>query len=118
MSAILDLPTYWGRIGNLYGRFGLCPPFALRDAVEGWIAYGWPLWHCLDVIERYLCNAGSCYSGSGDRNFAWLNSLIQTSSYERQVPAQGAISKQPKMQRAAHRQWGFIAKAGRDIGDY
>jgi hypothetical protein len=42
-----------------------------------------PLWHCVEVIERFLSrHAGSCYSGSGDWNFAWLNSLIQTSWYE------------------------------------
>jgi len=40
--------------------------------------------HCVDVIEQFLSrHAGSCYSGSGDWNFAWLNSLIQTSWYER-----------------------------------
>jgi hypothetical protein len=79
-----DLATFCGRIGNLYGRFGMCPPFALRDAAQGWIARGIPLSHCVDVIERYLDRYGrSCPSGSGDRNFAWLNSLIQTSWYER-----------------------------------
>jgi hypothetical protein len=88
MSAILDvdLSTFCGRIGNLYGRHGLSPPFGLRDAAESWITKGIPLTHCVDVIERYLNRyASSCYSGSGDRNFAWLNSLIHTSWYERQV---------------------------------
>ena len=43
-----------------------------------------PLSHCVDVIEHFLSrHAGSCYSGSGDWNFAWLNSLIQTSWHER-----------------------------------
>ena len=86
MSAIcdVDLATFCGRVGNLYGRYGLCPPFALRDAVQGWMARDIPLWHCIDVIGRFLSrHAGSCYSGSGDWNFAWLNSLIQTSWYER-----------------------------------
>jgi hypothetical protein len=88
MSAIhdvdVDLATFCGRIGNLYGRHGLCPPFALHDAVQGWIARDIPLSHCIDVIERYLGrHARSHYSGSGDRNFAWLNSLIQTTWYDR-----------------------------------
>src|SRR5258707_410545 len=88
MSAIqdvdIDLATFCGRIGNLYGRHGLCPPFALHAAAQGWMAREIPLSHCVDVIEQFLGrHAGSCYSGSGDWNFAWLNSLIQTSWYER-----------------------------------
>src|SRR6266436_5481678 len=84
LIADLDLATYCGRIGNLYTRHGLCPPFGLYDAARGWIARDIPLSHCVDVIERFLSrHAGSCYSGSGDWNFAWLNSLIQTSWYER-----------------------------------
>jgi len=36
------------------------------------------------MIERYLTGYGrSCTSGSGDRNFAWLNSLIQTTWHDR-----------------------------------
>lgn len=86
MSAIcdVDLATSCGRIGNLYMRHRLCPPFALRDAVQRWMAREIPLSHCVDVIEQFLSrHAGSCYSGSGDWNFAWLNSLIQTTWYER-----------------------------------
>jgi hypothetical protein len=80
----LDLATYCGRIGNLYGRYALCPPFALRQAAQGWIARDIPLWHCVDVIERFLSrHAGNCYSGSGDWNFSWLNSLIQTTWHDR-----------------------------------
>ena len=77
----VDITPFCGRIGNLYVRHGLCPPFALRDAAQGWIARGIPLSHCLGVIERYLRQAGICPSGSGDRNFVWLNELIQTSWY-------------------------------------
>jgi hypothetical protein len=48
------------------------------------------------VIERYLSrHAGSCYSGSGDWNFAWLNSLIQTTWHDRSfaVPPRPAPSR-------------------------
>src|SRR5258706_11844233 len=86
MSAIcdVDLATYCGRVGNLYTRFGLSPPFTLYDAAKGWMAGDIPLSHCVAVIERYLISYGrSCPSGSGDRNFAWLNSLIQTTWHER-----------------------------------
>jgi hypothetical protein len=85
----VNLDTYCGRVGNLYGRHGLCPPFALRDAAQGWMARDIPLSHCIDVIERYLTGYGrSCPSGSGDRNFAWLNELIQTTWYERSFARQ------------------------------
>jgi hypothetical protein len=68
----------------VYMRHRLCPPFALRDAVQGWMARDIPLWHCVDIIEHFLSrHAGSCYSGSGDWNFAWLNSLIQKTWDER-----------------------------------
>jgi hypothetical protein len=104
MSAIcdVDLATYCGRIGRAYGQHHLCPPFALRHAAESWIARGIPLTHCLNAIERFLNrHASSCYSGSGDWNFAWLNSLIQTSWYEQQVSPPTAQSKRSKMQRVA-----------------
>jgi hypothetical protein len=61
-----------------------------------------PLWHCLDAIERFLSrHAGSCYSGSGDWNFAWLNSLIQTSWYERSF----AKPPRPALKHSRHHDW-------------
>ena len=79
-----DLATYCGRIGNLYAKYRMSPPFGLYHAAQGWIARDIPLWHCLDVIGRFLSrHAGSCYSGSGDWNFAWLNCLIQTTWHDR-----------------------------------
>jgi hypothetical protein len=104
MSAIRDVEVsaFCGRIGRVYSQHRLCPPFLLRHAVAGWITRGIPLSHCLEVIERYLSrNAGNCYSGSGDWNFAWLNSLIQTSWHEQQVSPPTAQSKRSKMQRVA-----------------
>ncbi len=106
MSAVqdvdIDLATFCGRIGNLYGRHGLCPPFALHAAAQGWMAREIPLSHCVDVIEHFLSrHAGSCYSGSGDWNFAWLNSLIQTSWYERSF----ARPPRPTPKHARHDDW-------------
>jgi hypothetical protein len=104
MSAIcdVDLATFCGRIGNLYGRHGLCPPFALHAAAQGWMAREIPLSHCVDVIEHFLSrHAGSCYSGSGDWNFAWLNSLIQTSWHERSF----ARPPRPAPKHARHDDW-------------
>jgi hypothetical protein len=104
MSAIcdVDLATFCGRIGNLYGRHGLCPPFALHTAAQGWMAREIPLSHCVDVIERYLRRHGrSHYSGSGDRNFAWLNSLIQTTWYDRSF----ATPPRPTPKHTRHHDW-------------
>ena len=98
----VDLSTFCGRIGRAYGQHRLCPPFALRHAAESWIGRGIPLSHCLDVIERFLSrHAGRCYSGSGDWNFTWLNSLIQTTWYERSF----AKPPRPTPKRARHRDW-------------
>jgi hypothetical protein len=97
-----DLATYCGRIGNLYTRHGLSPPFGLYDAARGWMARDIPLSHCVDVIERYLSrHAGSCYSGSGDWNFAWLNSLIQTTWHERSF----AMPPRSAPQQSHHDNW-------------
>ncbi len=104
MSAMcdIDLSTFCGRIGRIYGRYGLCPPFALHDAARAWMATGVPLSHCVEVIERYLSrHAGSCYSGSGDWNFAWLNSLIHASWHERSF----ARPPRPTPQQASHCEW-------------
>jgi hypothetical protein len=108
MSAIhdIDLSTFCGRIGNLYVRSGLSPPITLYDAARGWMARDIPLSHCIDVIEDYLSRHGrSCSSGSGDRNFAWLNSLIQTSWYEQQVSPPQARATPSMKQRMADRDW-------------
>ena len=104
MSAIcdVDLATFCGRIGNLYVRHGLSPPFALYATAQGWMARGIPLWHCIEVIERYLRRHGrSHYSGSGDRNFAWLNNLIQTSWYERSF----GRPPRPGSRQSRHHDW-------------
>jgi hypothetical protein len=103
MPAILDvdLSTFCGQIGNIYMRYGLCPPFRLREAAGRWIAGGVPLTYCVEVIERYLGrHAGSCYSGSGDWNFAWLNSLIQATWHERSF----AMPPHPTSERLGRRQ--------------
>jgi hypothetical protein len=96
----VDLATYCGRVGNLYVRDGLSPPFGLYHAAQGWMARGIPLSHCIDVIERYFAGYGrSCPSGSGDRNFAWLNSLIQTTWYDR------SIVSPPRPASSRHHDW-------------
>jgi hypothetical protein len=77
MSAIhdvdVDLATFCGRIGNLYGRHGLCPPFELRRIAADWMASGIALSHIVAVIDRHLTDHRRRYnSGSGDALFSWL----------------------------------------------
>src|SRR6516162_3424948 len=97
-----DLAAYCGRIGNLYAKYRMSAPFGLYHAAQGWIARDIPLWHCLDVIGRFLSrHAGSCYSGSGDWNFAWLNSLIQTTWRDRSF----AKPHWPTTKQSRHHDW-------------
>jgi len=100
MTSIHDV---CGRVGNLYSRNGRCPPFALYDAARGWMARDIPLWHCIDVIERYLTGYGrSCPSGSGDRDFVWLSGLIETSWYDRSF----AKPLRPAPKKSRYHDWG------------
>jgi hypothetical protein len=96
----VDFDTYCGRLGNLYVRNGLCPPFGLYHAAQGWMARGIPLSHCVDVIEGYLTGySRSCSSGSGDRDFAWLSELIETKWYGQSF----ARPPQPAPKQSRHR---------------
>jgi hypothetical protein len=98
----IDFDTYCGRIGNLYVRNGLSPPFGLYHAAQGWMARGIPLSHCVDVIEGYLKGYGRCYSsGSGDRDFAWLSELIETKWYDQSF----ARPPQPAAKQSRHHDW-------------
>jgi hypothetical protein len=74
----IDLHEFVGRIGCLYGRHRLCPPFAIREAAAGWLADGIAPAHCLDVIERHLReHAASRRSGAGDALLPYLDKLIR-----------------------------------------
>jgi hypothetical protein len=102
MSAIhdVDLSTYCGRIGNLYMRRGLCPPFILRQVATDWKATGIALSHVVAVIDRHLTDhRRRYYSGSGDALFTWLDEVVRKTWYEQQVSAPKAQSSRPKMQR-------------------
>ena len=76
----LDLGTFCGRVGNLYVKHGLSPPFELRNTAAAWLADGIELSHCLDVVEQHLRDhAASCRSGSGDRLLSWLDKRVRHS---------------------------------------
>ncbi len=85
MTSVLDvdLDTYCGRIGNLYVRHGLCPPFTLRRVAADWMATGIALTHIVAVIDRHLTDhRGRYYSGSGDALFTWLDGFVRKTWHE------------------------------------
>ena len=109
MSAIcdVDLDTYCGRIGNLYGRHGLCPPFALRRIAADWMASGIALSPIVAVIDRHLTDHRSrYYSGSGDALFSWVDEIIRKTWREQHVSLPQAKPGRPTMQRIDDREWG------------
>jgi hypothetical protein len=69
-SRPLDLGAFCWRVGNLYGKHGLSPPFELRVTAAAWLADGIELSQCLDMVEQHLRDHAASYrSGSGDRWF-------------------------------------------------
>jgi hypothetical protein len=96
----VDLDTYCGRVGNLYGRYGLCPPFALRRIAADWKASGIALSHIVAVIDRHLTDHRNRYNGgSGDALFSWLDEFIRKTWYEQNVAPSEAKPSRPTMQR-------------------
>ena len=76
----LDLGTFCARVGNLYVKHGLSPPFELRNTAAAWLADGIELSHCLGMAEQHLRDHAASYrSGSGDRWFSWLDKRIRHS---------------------------------------
>ncbi len=96
----VDLDTYCGRVGNLYGRYGLCPPFTLRHIAANWKASGIALSHIVAVIDRHLSDHRSrYYSGSGDALFSWVDEIIRKTWREQHFSPPWAQATRPTMQR-------------------
>jgi hypothetical protein len=99
-----DLDTYCGRVGNLYGRNGLCPPFELRRVAADWKVSGIPLSHIVAVIDRHLSDHRSrYYSGSGDALFSWVDEIIRKTWREQHFSPPWAQATRPTMQRFSDR---------------
>jgi hypothetical protein len=98
----VDLDTYCGRVGNLYGRYGLCPPFTLRHVAADWKASGIALPHIVAVIDRYLSDhRRRYYSGSGDALFSYVAELVRKTWYEQHLSPLQVKPNQPTIQRIA-----------------
>jgi hypothetical protein len=96
----VDLDTYCGRVGNLYGRHGLCPPFELRRVAADWMASGIALSHIVAVIDRHLTDhRRRYYSGSGDALFSWVDEFIRKTWREQHFSPPWAQATRPTMQR-------------------
>src|SRR5215470_12599469 len=101
-----DLDTYCGRIGNLYGRYRLSPPFELRRIAADWKASGIALSHIVAVIDRHLTDhRRRYYSGSGDALFSWVDEIVRRTWYEHQVSPPMAKPSRPTTQRMADQRW-------------
>jgi hypothetical protein len=102
----VDLDTYCGRIGNLYGRYGLSPPFALRHIAADWQASGIALSHIVAVINRHLTDHRRRYnSGSGDALFSWVDEIIRKTWREQYVSPEHAKGSRPTIQRMTDVEW-------------
>ena len=75
---LADIDTFCAQVGCLCTKYGLSPPFGLRDLVAAWAALDIPLAHCLGTIENYLtAHAAKCQSGSTDRLFRWVDIFLR-----------------------------------------
>jgi hypothetical protein len=102
----VDLDTYCGRVGNLYGRYNLCPPFTLRHVAADWKASGIALSHIVAVIDRHLTDHRSRYHcGSGDALFNWVDGIIRKTWREQHLSTPQARPTRPTMQRTVDREW-------------
>ncbi len=102
----VDLDTYCGRVGNLYVRRGLCPPFTLRHVAADWKASGIALSHIVAVIDRHLNDhRRRYYSGSGDALFSWVDEIIRKTWREQHFSPPWAQATRPTMQRFPDRDW-------------
>lgn len=84
----IGLDDFVARANCMYTRYGLSPPFALRETAGRWRRAGVPFQRCLSSIERFLIDhAGSCHSGSGDYLFEWLDRLIRGERQPQTLPS-------------------------------
>ncbi|HMA74462.1 MAG TPA: hypothetical protein VKP67_23675 [Xanthobacteraceae bacterium] len=62
-----DLDSYCGRVGSVYRKHRLCPPFELRRIAVDWMANGIALSHIVAVIDRRLTDYPNRYYSGSER---------------------------------------------------
>jgi hypothetical protein len=101
----VDLDIYCGRVGNLYVRHGLCPPFALRDVAADWKAIGIAIAHIVAVIDCHLTDHRRRYhNGSGDALFGWLAEHVRRTWEEKKLASPWTHSDRATVPRTADRE--------------
>jgi hypothetical protein len=72
MNYLVDFDAFRGRIGNLYGKKNLCPPFELTRYAQGWWIDGIEPAHCIEQVRRHLEQCSHQYRcGSSDKGI-WV----------------------------------------------
>jgi len=87
-----------GRIGNMYVRTGLSPPFALRDAIRSW--RGLSQDEIVAVLQQHFAEHRRLYHGSGDGNF-WMVQAAMRRAIEAKHPLPRDEPVRPRLQRRA-----------------
>jgi hypothetical protein len=71
-----ELAELVGRVGNLYMRKRLSPPFHIRAAVRRWVGLSQD--EIIAVIEKHFADCRHFYtSGSGDAHFGMVEAAIR-----------------------------------------
>src|SRR5258708_31443210 len=85
----VELTEVVARVGNLYVRQGLSPPFHLRDAAKHWL--GLDVSEIVDVIDAHFRQHRRLYvSGSGDGYFHMVEAAVRQ-RWEAQHPVRSRV---------------------------
>jgi hypothetical protein len=78
MNYLENFDAFRGRVGNLYGKKNICPPFELTRYAQGWWGDGIEPAHCIEQIRHHLeiCS-GQYRCGSGDKGIDWVDKMIR-----------------------------------------
>jgi hypothetical protein len=66
----IELAELLARVGNIFVRKNLSPPFHLKPAVEGWLRQGVTPAEIVRIVQEHLQSERHRYSGSGDSSLA------------------------------------------------
>ena len=87
------LDLFAGRIGGLYVKQGLSPPFRLRDAARHWLGISQD--EIVAVIEKHFADYRRFYvSGSGDQLFSIVEAAIRK-AWEAEHPPRDRADDEP-----------------------
>jgi len=100
-----ELAELVGRIGNLYTRKGLSPPFHLRDAAKDWL--GLSQNEIVAVINKHFDDCRTFYTGgSRDAHFGMVRSAM-SKALEAKYPSRDRADDEP-MPRLKRRRRGGV----------